>query len=82
VGDRPLSQKKQRLSLCFCWPGTGHAQCVTCVQNEKKKKKKKKKKEKINERGLVLKWGGGLKKTKSFGGSELRPKTEREERKM
>jgi hypothetical protein len=43
VGDQPLSQKKQRLGLCFCWPGTGHAQCVTCVQMKKKKKKKERK---------------------------------------
>jgi hypothetical protein len=44
VGDQPLGQKKRRLRLCFCWPGTGHAQCVTCVQRKKKKKKKEKKK--------------------------------------
>jgi hypothetical protein len=41
VGDQPLSQKKQMRSLCFCWPGTGHVQCVTCVQNERKKIRKK-----------------------------------------
>jgi hypothetical protein len=47
-----------------------------------KKKKKKKKKEKRKEGWLVLQSCEGEKKTKSFGGSELRPKTEREERKM
>jgi hypothetical protein len=43
VGDQPLSQKKQRLRLCFRWQGTGHAQCMTCVQGRKKKKNKERK---------------------------------------